>query len=86
MVGTWKPIAEYVEPSWDKVADVVPILVWRPRKGAAFGYIRDGELFDAKWVYMCDSNKVSHYSEVSAPDEKVVELEAFRTRDGERQG
>jgi hypothetical protein len=35
---------------------------------------------------MCDSNKVSHYSEVSAPDEKVVELDAFRTRDGERQG
>ena len=51
-----------------------------------FGYIRDGELFDAKWVYICDASKATHFSEISAPDEKVVELDTFRLRDGERQG
>ena len=86
MVGKWKPIADYVEPSWDNVGDISPLLFWRRRNGAAFGYIRDGELFDAKWVYICDSNKATHFSEVSAPDEKVVELDAFTMRDGERQG
>jgi len=78
MVGKWKPIADYVEPSWDKVADISPLLFWRRRNGAAFGYIRDGELFDAKWVYICDSNKATHFSEISAPVEKVVELDALR--------
>lgn len=86
MVGKWKPIADYVEPSWDRVADISPLLFWRRRNGAAFGYIRDGELFDAKWVYICDSNNATHFSEVSAPDEKVVELDAFTMCDGERQG
>jgi hypothetical protein len=86
MVGKWKPIAGYVEPSWDKVRDISPMLFWRARKGAAFGYIRDGELFDATWVYICDAGKATHFSEISAPDEKVVELDAFRLRDGERQG
>ena len=84
MVGKWKPIADYVEPNWDKVEDVHPLLFWRKRNGAVLGYSRDGELFDAKWVYVCDSNKATHFSEVTAPDEKVVESDAFRTRDAER--
>lgn len=77
----WKPIAEFIEPNWDKVGDVgeiPPMLFWRKAKGAAFGYIRDGELFDAKWVYICDANKATHFTEVTAPDEKVVDLGAFR--------
>ena len=75
MAGKWKPIAEYVEPSWETVGDISPMLFWRARKGAAFGYIRDGELFDARWVYICDASKATHFSEISAPDPKVVELD-----------
>jgi hypothetical protein len=86
MTGLWKPIADYVEPNWDKVGDMAPLLFWRRHKGAVFGYMRDGELFDAKWVYVCDANKATHFSEVLAPDDKVVDLNAFRTREGERQG
>ena len=77
MAGTWKPIAEYVEPSWAEVGDISPMLFWRARKGAAFGYIRDGELFDARWVYICDASKATHFSEISAPDPKVVELDTI---------
>ena len=77
MVGKWKPIADYVEPSWDKVGDISPMLFWRARKGAAFGYIRDGELFDARWVYICDASKVTYFSEISAPDPKVAELDTI---------
>jgi hypothetical protein len=77
MVGNWKPIAEYVEPSWEEVGDILPMLFWRARKGAAFGYIRDGELFDAKWVYISDASKATHFSEISAPDRKVVELDTI---------
>jgi len=84
MIGKWKPIVQYVEPSWEEVADIVPMLFWRARKGAAFGYIRDGELFDAKWVYMCDSNKATHFSEISEPDAKVVELDALTLSSDER--
>jgi hypothetical protein len=84
MIGKWKPIVQYVEPSWEEVADIVPMLFWRTRKGAAFGYIRDGELFDAKWVYMCDSNKATHFSEISGPDAKVVELDALTLSSDER--
>jgi hypothetical protein len=84
MIGTWKPIADYVEPNWDKVGDIAPQLFWRRHKGAALGYIRDGELFDAKWVYVCDANKATHFADVMAPDEKIVDLNAFRTRDGDR--
>ena len=84
MIGKWKPIAQYVEPSWEQVGDIVPMLFWHARKGAAFGYIRDGELFDAKWVYMCDSNKATHFSEISCPDEKFVELDALRLSNDER--
>jgi hypothetical protein len=68
MVGKWKPIVEYVEPSWDRVGDIPAMLFWRARKGAAFGYIRDGELFDAKWVYISDVHKVTHFSEINGPD------------------
>jgi hypothetical protein len=77
MIGKWKPIAEYVEPSWVEVGDISPMLFWRARKGAAFGYIRDGELFDAKWVYICDASKATHFSEIGAPDPKVVGLDTI---------
>jgi len=77
MIGKWKPIAEYVEPSWVEVGDISPMLFWRARKGAAFGYIRDGELFDARSVYICDASKATHFSEISAPDPKVVELDTI---------
>ena len=43
-------------------------LFWRGAKGAVFGHIRDGELFDHKWVYVCDSNKVTHFTEVEGPE------------------
>jgi len=60
-----------------------PSLFWRGSKGAAvFGFIRDGELFDYKWLYVCDSNKVTHFSEVNGPDSNVVELEHFRPDNG----
>lgn len=86
MVGKWKPIAEYIEPNWEKAGDIPAMLFWRARKGAAFGYIRDGELFDAKWVYISDAHKATHFSEIIAPDAKVVELNAFGLCDGsERQ-
>jgi hypothetical protein len=86
MVGKWKPIAGYVEPSWETAGDIPAMLIWRARKGAAFGYIRDGELFDAKWVYISDAHKATHFSEIIAPDAKVVELNAFGLCDGsERQ-
>ena len=77
---------EYVEPSWDRVGDIPAMLFWRARKGAAFGYIRDGELFDAKWVYISDAHKATHFSEINGPDAKVAELNAVGLRDGrERQ-
>ena len=65
------------QPSWEEVGDISPMLFWRARKGAAFGYIRDGELFDARWVYICDASKATHFSEISAPDPKVVELDTI---------
>jgi hypothetical protein len=86
MVGKWKPIAGYIEPCWETVGDFPAMLFWHAHKGAAFGYIRDGELFDANWVYICDARKASHFSEITAPDEKVVELDASGLRDGERRG
>lgn len=76
----WKPVAEFVEPNWLKTGtDVPPFLFWRSKKGAVLGYIRDGELFDAKWIYVCDSNKVTHFSEVNGPGSNVVDLETFRS-------
>lgn len=76
----WKKIDEYIEPNWEKIdAEKCPaVLFWRGAKGAVFGHIRDGELFDHKWVYVCDSNKVTHFSEVNGPESNVIEMAAFR--------
>jgi len=66
---TWQPIADYREPNYDKPAEpVAPVLFWRPAKGATFGFIRDGELFNSAWIYVSDSNKVSHFCAVNGPD------------------
>jgi hypothetical protein len=83
MVGKWKPIAEYVEPSWEEAGDILPMLFWRARKGAALGYIRDGELFDAKWVYISDAGKATHFSRINTPEAELVALEAFGLGTGE---
>ena len=37
-----------------------------------FGFIRDGELFDHKWMYVCDANKLTHFTQVNGPDGKVA--------------
>jgi hypothetical protein len=75
----WKPIGEYVEPNWVKHGtESPPSLFWRPKKGAASGYIRDGELFDAKWIYVWDSNKVSDFSMVNSPEDNVTDSDAHR--------
>ena len=75
----WKPIGEYVEPNWIKLGtELPPYLFWRPQKGATLGYIRDGEVFDYKRVYVCDANKVANFSMVNAPDDNIVELENHR--------
>jgi len=68
-VITWTPIASYVEPEWDKPGTApAAVLFWRPSKNAAtFGFIRDGELFDASWLYVCDSNKVTHFAAINGP-------------------
>ncbi len=52
----WKHIDEFIEPNWEKVGTELPaILFWRGKKSSAvLGYIRDGELFDHKWVYVCE--------------------------------
>ena len=62
----WKPIAEFVEPKGDSDKPT-PVLFWRPGKGATHGFIRDGELFNAASIYVCDSNKVSHFIIVEGP-------------------
>lgn len=75
----WKVIDEYVEPNWVKDGtEMPPWLFWRKSKGAVLGYIRDGEVFDWKWVYVCDANKVTHYSEVNEPGSNVVSMESFK--------
>jgi len=75
----WKPVEEYVEPNWVKDGtELPPSLFWRTKKGAVLGYVRDGELFDAKWIYVCDANKVTHFSEVNGPESNVVDLDSFR--------
>ncbi len=57
----WKAIEEFIEPNWEKLGTSgAPVLFWRGAKGALLGYVRDGELFDHKWIYVCDANKVSH--------------------------
>jgi hypothetical protein len=76
----WKPIEEFIEPNWEKnPAAGSPTLFWRGKKAdAVFGYIRDGELFDHKWMYVCDSNKLTHFSEVNGPESNVVEPDRSR--------
>jgi hypothetical protein len=75
----WKPIGEYVEPNWVELGTALPpTLFWRPKQEATLGYIRDGELFDAKWIYVSDSNKVSNFSAINAPDDNVIDLEVRR--------
>jgi hypothetical protein len=79
----WKPVAEYIEPNWVKDGTALPpFLFWRKQKGAVLGYIRDEELFDWKWVYVCDANKVTHFSEVNGPESNVVDIESFRAASG----
>jgi hypothetical protein len=72
----WKQIDEFIEPNWEKMAALAsPVLFWRGKKEVAvFGHIRDGELFDHKWMYVCDSSKVTHFSEVNGPGSNVVQL------------
>ena len=69
----WKQIDEFIEPNWEKMtASTSPALFWRGKKEVAvFGYIRDGELFDHKWMYECDSSRVTHFSEVHDPGSNV---------------
>ncbi len=66
---------EFIEPNWEKLGTSgAPVLFWRGAKGARLSHVRDGELFDHKWIYVCDANKVSHFSEVNAPESNVVQL------------
>lgn len=83
----WKPVSEYVEPNWIKDGTALPpFLFWRVKKGAVLGHLRDGELFDWKWLYVCDANKVTHFSAVNEPGSNVVDLESFRAeQDGAEQ-
>jgi hypothetical protein len=77
----WKPIGEYVEPNWVQLGtDMPPVLFWRPKKGATLGYIRDGELFDAKWVYVCDSHKLSDFSTINGPGDNSVDLDLIEPK------
>lgn len=78
----WKQIDEFIEPNWEKDGtSCSAMLFWRPEKSAVLGYIRDGELFDHKWMYVCDSNKVSHFSEVNGPGSNVVDMKITSRED-----
>lgn len=73
----WKPITDYVEPDWDSGRDAAPMLLWREKKGGAvYGFIRDGEVFDHNWVYVCDANKVTHIAEITPPVGAAASAEA----------
>lgn len=75
----WKHIDEFIEPNWELAGTSgPPFLFWRTQKGAVLGYVRDGELFDWKWLYVCDSNKVTHFSDVNGPENNVLNLDNFR--------
>ena len=75
----WKTMDEFIEPNWEKLGTSgAPVLFWRGAKGAVLGYVRDGELFDNKWLYVCDSNKVTHFSDVNGPESNVVQLDSAR--------
>ena len=76
----WNPIDEFIETNWEKLGTSgPPVLFWRGTKGAVLGYVRDDELFDHKWIYVCDANKVTHFSEVNGPESNVVKLDEERT-------
>lgn len=75
----WKSVDEYVEPNWVKLGtELTAALFWRPNKGATFGYIRDGELFDVRWIFVCASSKVTHFSAVNEPGSNVVAIPETR--------
>lgn len=75
----WKHIDEFIEPNWLNIGtDLAPALFWLQQNGVVLGYIRDGELFDQKWLYICDSHKVTHFSQINGPGSNVVELDEFR--------
>jgi hypothetical protein len=75
----WQAIGLFKEPDWDTgTTKPEPVLFWRPGKGATFGFIRDGELFNATWIYVSDSNKVTHFVAINPPAEKVVDLASRR--------
>ena len=75
----WKPAEEYVEPNWVKLGtELPPTLFWRPKGGATLGFLRDGELFDAKWIYVCDAKRITHFSTINAPGDNIVDLDTYR--------
>ncbi len=79
----WTQIDEFIEPNWEGLdpQQVPPNLFWREAKQAVvLGFIREGELFDYKWLYVCGSNKVTHFSGVNGPESNVQELESLRPR------
>lgn len=65
----WRLIKHYVEPNWEEAgAEPQVTLFWRPSKGPTLGFIREGELFDHKCLYVCDANKVTHFAYVQEPE------------------
>ena len=75
----WKQIDEFIEPNWEKAeTPMAANLFWRGKKGAVFGYIRDGELFDFSGSMSATSNKVTNFYEVNGPESNLMELERFR--------
>ena len=79
----WQPISAFTEPNWEKAGPPpAPVLFWRPNKGATLGFIREGELFNATWIYVSDSNKVTHFVDINEPVDKVVDLAARRAEKG----
>lgn len=79
----WQPITAFAEPNWEQAGPPpAPVLFWRPNKGATLGFIREGELFNSTWIYVCDSNKVTHFVDINAPVDKVVDLATRRAEKG----
>ena len=68
----WKKIDEFIEPNWEKMAALAsPALFWRGKKEVAvFGYIRDGELFDHKWMYVCELEQGDSFLRGERPREQ----------------
>ena len=42
---------------------------------ATFG---TASFFDAKWIYVCDANKVSDFSTVNGPGDNIIDLDTHR--------